>query len=98
MAYSTGLATSGALRSRSRLRSTSSPTRRAVDLHARGARGYRRDVERVFLSYRRSDAGIFAADLAARLDQELDADVFMDLQSILPGEQWEAEITAALQR
>jgi hypothetical protein len=55
-------------------------------------------MDRVFLSYRRSDAGIFATELQERLADELDAEVFMDLRSILPGRKWEAEIRAALQR
>jgi hypothetical protein len=53
-------------------------------------------MDRVFVSYRRSDAEFLAAELQARLIEELDAEVFFDLQSILPGDDWEAEITAAL--
>jgi hypothetical protein len=53
-------------------------------------------MDRVFVSYRRSDAEFLAAELQSRLAQELDAEVFFDLQSILPGDDWEAEITAAL--
>ncbi len=53
-------------------------------------------MDRVFVSYRRSDAEFLAAELQPRLAAELDADIFYDLQSILPGEDWEAEITAAL--
>lgn len=53
-------------------------------------------MDRVFVSYRRSDAEFLAVELQARLAEELDAEVFLDLQSILPGEDWEAEITSAL--
>ena len=42
-------------------------------------------MERIFLSYRRSDSGSFATEIAPRLAAELDAELFVDLDSILPG-------------
>src|SRR5271163_494761 len=55
-------------------------------------------MDRVFVSYRQADAGLLAAEFQPRLDAELDAEIFFDLQSILPGDDWESEITAALKR
>jgi hypothetical protein len=55
-------------------------------------------MDGVFVSYRRDDVGPLAAVLQPRFEDELDAPVFFDLQSIPPGEDWEAAINAALQR
>src|SRR5215510_6713683 len=53
-------------------------------------------MDGVFVSYRRSDAEFPAVELQARLKEELDVQVFFDVQSIRPGDDWEARITAAL--
>ena len=52
----------------------------------------------VFLSYRREDVGLIAADIAYALKSKIDALVFFDLQAIEAGTDWQKEIDAALRR